>query len=65
MKPPKKPCKLRVHYDSDGILMGGQCDCGQKFYPFSRARKDAKKVLQYLQKQWHEHFDKRYTATED
>jgi hypothetical protein len=61
----KRACKLDLRYDSDGKLMDGHCDCGQKFYPFSRERKDAQKVLQYLQKQWHEHFEKRYAAGED
>ena len=56
----KKPCKLDLHYDSDGKLMGGECNCGQKFYPFSRERKDAPRVLEYLQGQWQEHHDQRY-----
>jgi hypothetical protein len=60
MVSPQKPCKLELHYDSEGILVGGLCDCGQKFYPFSSDPKDAQKALQYMEKEWREHQTERY-----
>jgi|tagenome__1003787_1003787.scaffolds.fasta_scaffold20862527_1 hypothetical protein len=45
--------------------MDGDCACGKKFYSYTNHPKDANKALQYMEKQYREHQDERYTKEDN
>jgi hypothetical protein len=49
-------CAFEPRLDQDGRLLGGECKCGAKFYPYSVDPKDTDKALRYMEEQYREHW---------
>jgi hypothetical protein len=57
MKEERKPCKLNIDFDEDGIAVAATCDCGVSFTP---PQSMDETNLEYFQQQFRRHNAGRY-----